>query len=112
MEEGERSNTITMTIPVTAHIITVSQKVAVMEISACLGGLLVFAVEAAIPAEPKPASLVNNPRAIPYRQAFCKVAPRTPPAMEVGTKADFIIKAMDGPKYLKFNSIKNAQPNM
>ena len=68
-----------------AHITTVSQKVALMEIKAWLEGWEVLAPAAAMAAEPRPASLVNNPRAIPYLAAVLRLPPIKPPAKAVGS---------------------------
>lgn len=54
-----------MTSPVMPHITTVSQKVALMMTRACSPGEPEVPEAAAIGAEPRPASLVNNPREIP-----------------------------------------------
>lgn len=55
----------TMTSPVMAHMITVSQKVPVDDTSAWRTGLRVWAAAATIGAEPMPDSFENSPRAIP-----------------------------------------------
>ena len=95
MEEGFLSKFVTITRPVMAHIITVSQKVALIEIRACLEGWEVLAPAAVIAADPSPASFVNNPRAIPYLAAVLRLPPTKPPATAAGSfdlmKADRII---------------------
>lgn len=69
---------VTITSPVTAHMTTVSQKTAVMEIRLCLLGSLVSEEAAAMAAVPMPASLVNSPLAMPKRAALCSVLPIKP----------------------------------
>ena len=84
-EEGFLSRFDTITKPVIAHIITVSQKVALIDIKACLEGCGVLAPAAAIAAEPRPDSFVNNPRAIPYLAAILRPPPIKPPATAAGS---------------------------
>ena len=80
MEEGFFCILVMMTSPVTAHMITVSQKTAVIEIRACLRGLFSEEEAAAIAAVPIPASLVKSPLAMPYLAALIMVLPIKPPA--------------------------------
>ena len=64
MDSGKRSMLVMITSPVIAQQTTVSQKVAVIDMSACVvGGIELPA--AVIPAVPSPASLVKSPLAIP-----------------------------------------------
>ena len=62
---GAASAVVRIASPVSAQITTVSQKVAVMEIKACVWGLGVSASAAAMAAVPSPASFVNSPRVTP-----------------------------------------------
>ena len=87
---------VTITIPVIAHITTVSQNVALIDTRACSPGLFVLALDAAIPAVPSPASLVNNPQAIPYLAALLIELPTKPPTTALGTKAEDIINLIAG----------------
>ena len=79
---------LTITIPVKAHITTVSQNVPLAETKACLTGFRVCAEAATIGAEPIPDSLENKPRAIPYRAANIMVLPAKPPPAACGIKAE------------------------
>ena len=54
-----------ITSPVTAHMTTVSQNTAVMEMRPCRRGYRVPEEAAAMAAVPMPASLVKSPLAIP-----------------------------------------------
>src|SRR5699024_10185165 len=76
MDESCQSPDITRVISVMEQTLKVSIKTCVMETSACLPGKSVLAAAAAIGADPKPASLENNPRVIPNRMT----APTVPPA--------------------------------
>ena len=67
---------------------TVSQKVPVDETRAWRTGLRVCAAAATIGAEPRPDSLENRPRAIPYRAAIINVLPAKPPPAARVVKAD------------------------
>ena len=69
----------TITIPVKAQTITVSQKVPVEETNAWRTGFLVCAAAATIGALPRPDSLENNHREIPNRIASLTPAPTNPP---------------------------------
>ena len=68
-----------MTIPVSAHITTVSQKVPVEETSAWRTGFRVWAAAATIGAEPNPDSLEKRPLAIPNLAGIITLAPANPP---------------------------------
>src|SRR5690625_4152740 len=70
-----QSPDMTIVIPVMEHTKNVSNSTCVIETSACLPGISVLAAAAAIGADPRPASLENNPLAIPKRIA----APTAPP---------------------------------
>ena len=87
---------LTTTMPVMAQTITVSQKVPVMDTSACRTGLRVWAVAAAMGAVPRPLSLENRPRAMPYRQAIISAPPAKPPAAACQPKALLIMVAAAG----------------
>ncbi len=65
--------------PVILQIMIVSMKVPVIEIKPCSAGQCVFAAAAAIGAEPRPDSLENTPRAIPFFIAIMIVEPAKPP---------------------------------
>ena len=90
---------LTMTRPVKAQMMTVSQKVPLEETSAWRTGLRVWAAEATIGALPIPDSLENSPRAIPYRAASITVLPTKPPPAASGEKADTQISFSAGHTY-------------
>ena len=76
-----------------------------MEIRPCSAGSLVFAAAAAMGAEPRPDSLENTPRAIPFCMAIIMVEPAKPPAAAVPVKADSKIKATAAGTPSKFMAI-------
>lgn len=93
---------LTITRPVMAHITTVSQKVAVIDTSACRFGSLVFAQAAAIAVEPSPASLVKRPFATPCLAAMSIVLPINPPVAAFVEKAAVNISFIAGRRYNRF----------
>ena len=78
---------LTMTRPVIPHITTVSQKVALIKTSACSFGLPSL-LPAVTGAEPRPASFVKRPLAMPYLAERRKELPRIPPEIEEKEKAE------------------------
>ena len=57
----------------------VSKKISNTPHSPCLTGSRVSDAECAMTEEPKPASLLKTPRAIPFLMTVAKVKPRIPP---------------------------------
>ena len=87
---------LTITSPVSAHITTVSQNVPVEETKAWRTGFFVRAAAATIGAEPSPDSLLNRPRAMPYRAAMMTEAPAKPPPAASGENAEHTISLSAG----------------
>ena len=77
----------TRTRPVIRQTTTVSQKVPVIETSACRLGLRDWAAAATSGAEPIPDSFEKSPRAIPNLQAEAIVLPIKPPPAARGVNA-------------------------
>ena len=88
------------------QIIRVSIKVPVMEIRPCSAGSLVLAAAAAMGAEPRPDSLENTPRAIPFCMAIMMVEPAKPPAAAAPVNADSKIRATAAGTPSRFMTIR------
>lgn len=108
--KGERSMLLTITIPVTAQITTVSQKGPVMEISPCLTGDSQLEAAEVIGIEPSPASLVNNPFEIPVRIPRMTAVPVIPPIKDFDEKADFMMTRMDSGTKCRFMKSRYPHP--
>ena len=87
---------LTSTMPVSAQMTTVSQNVAVLDTRAWRTGFRVCAVAATMGALPMPLSLLNRPRAMPYRAAIITLLPTKPPPAAEGLKADFMMRRTAG----------------
>ena len=83
---------LTIVTPVNVHMTMVSQKTAVMEMTACLAGEESPEEPAAMAAVPMPASLVKSPLAIPNLAASKKVLPTNPPIAARPVKAEVRIR--------------------
>ena len=81
----------TMTSPVMAQMMTVSQNVPVEETKAWRTGFFVCAAAATMGAEPIPDSLEKSPRAIPYRAATISTVPAVPPPTAFSENASWKI---------------------
>ena len=84
---ASRTRAVRITRPVTEHTTSVSRKVCVIDTSAWRTGSRVAAAAATMPAEPRPLSFENTPRAMPKRSAVATDAPSMPPPKAVGVKA-------------------------
>ena len=74
----------TSTVPVRRQMTTVSQKVPVIDTSACLFGFFVFAADATRGALPIPDSFEKRPLAKPYLSVTESKYPPVPPAILCG----------------------------
>lgn len=90
---GSQAPVTTMARPVMEQMIIVSMKVPVMHTRPWRTGSFVFAAAAAIGAEPRPASLLKIPRAIPFCMAM-KIVPTTPPVTALGLNAAWMMISM------------------
>ena len=90
---GVHAPVTTMARPVMEQMTIVSMNVPVMLTRPWRTGSLVLAAAAAIGAEPRPASLLKMPRAIPFCIAM-KMVPTTPPVTALGLNAAWMMVSM------------------
>ena len=101
----------TSTMPVSAQMTTVSQKVPVMDTSAWRAGLRVEAAEATMGAEPRPDSLENRPRAQPNCSAIMRPAPTAPPNGGLRREGALEDKRDGRPHVFQFSPMMTMQPH-
>ena len=89
----------TSAIPVIAQITTVDQNAPVIATKDWRAGFFVAAAAATIGAVPRPDSLENKPRAIPYCKATEIPEPIAPPKIALSLKAHSTIAQTAGTKY-------------
>ena len=100
----------TSTMPVSAQMTTVDQKVPVIATSACCAGLRVEAADATMGAEPRPDSLENNPRAQPNCSAIMMPEPTAPPNAAFEVNAHSRIRPSASPTSAQLNARMTRQP--
>lgn len=102
----------TSTRPVSRQMMTVSQKVPVMDTRAWRAGLRVAAAEATMGAEPRPDSLENRPRAQPNWRASMRPLPSAPPKAALAVKALSTMRHRAGQTNSQFMPRMTTQPQM
>ena len=93
-----------------AHMTTVSQNVPDDDTRAWRTGFLVCAAAATRGAEPRPDSLENNPRAMPYLAAMIMAEPASPPVAASSVNADSTMRRMAGSMKLLFMQRMTTHP--
>ena len=101
----------TSTMPVSAQMTTVSQKVPVMDTRAWRAGLRVEAAEATMGAEPRPDSLENRPRAQPNCSAIMMPEPTAPPKAAFEVNAHSRMSPSASPTSVQLNARMTKQPS-